>query len=623
MTVDWLTGVFPDQYRVQKPGGRSSPRRPRAPQLLDNLEFGLGSTTQFYGTRHADTRSTRPIGLGEPGQVPAPRVTVPLTAKDTARVCSIRFVLSGQMASDKASLLSLPDELLDLIFSHFLDDPYTESKLWSVTLSLPEPSELVRNATSSRRPNYGRYALRSLSSVCHRLHQLATPWLYHTFPTSTAMWYPVTNRIPLRTCQFLVSLLVNPSLAKHVRRLVLHPLAATWWAHESPFYPSQPPEYAIQSRRLESITSIRENIDKLGIGGSQLSTAFRIRLHSASRMEGFVADRIRGYEPIEAQLLLAITPRLETLIWSDWRSEAGPEVANMLRHVNATNLKTLIVDYAFDLGTLDQWGNLGRFQTTQTSISCGCERVYYTHSPGDVPRGMNTTPVNTLTLSRTRSLSPMSSLRLISPCSTGLRTLLATLPGLRSLHIRLTVDFHMRDISQSWGRVAGSWTDVLSDIGANPALLDTIEDLVLDSVVKNPEEGMMTTDNWPIHASSLHAFQRLKSLEVHQSAFISFSPSSSFPTNRRPIAEVVPETLERLKILCFDAGLLGQMDEFVQILPATYKVLKRLEVQTGDFCCFDVNRAYPPHNLVRSSEDHIEGLYRRCRERGVDFVEMA
>ncbi|KAG8626181.1 hypothetical protein KVT40_006582 [Elsinoe batatas] len=547
---------------------------------------------------HADTRSTRPIGLGEPGQIPAPRVTAPLTVKDTTRACSIQFVLSGQMASDKASLLSLPDELLDLIFSHFLDDPYTESKLWSVTLSLPEPSELVRNATSSRRPNYGRYALRSLSIVCHRLHQLATPWLYHTFPTSTAMWYPVTNRIPLRTCQFLVSLLVNPSLAKHVRRLVLHPLAATWWAHESPFYPSQPPEYALQSRRLESVTHIRENIDKLGISGSQLSTAFRIRLHSASRMEGFVVDRIRGYEPIEAQLLLAITPRLETLIWSDWRSEAGPEVANMLRHVNATNLKTLIVDYAFDLGTLDRWGNLGRFQTTQTSITCGCERVYYTHSPGDVPRGMNTTPVNTIPLTRTRSLSPI-------------------------LHIRLTVDFHMRDISQSWGRVAGSWTDVLSDISANPALLDTIEDLVLDSVVKNPEEGMMTTDNWPIHASSLHAFQRLRRLEVHQSAFISFSPSSSFPTNRRPIAEVVPETLERLKILCFDAGLLGQMDDFVRELSSSFKNLKKVEVQTGDFCCFDVNRAYPPHNLVRSSEDHIEGLYRRCRERGVEFVETA
>ncbi|KAF4556733.1 Hypothetical protein D9617_1g086120 [Elsinoe fawcettii] len=597
MTVDWLTGVFPDRYRVQKTYQALPPRSLRAQQRLEDFEVKLNTTSEISGSSSGNARRSVLSSQGLPASTSLTR-----TVKAVQRVFDDNILLADDMATRQTSMLSLPDELLDQIFSHFLDDPYSVPQLWAVTLSLPELSEIVRDATASPRYNYGRYTLRALSSTCHRLHQVATPWLYHTFPTSTAMWYPVTNRIPLRTCQFLVSLLSNPSLAQYVRRLVLHPLAATWWAHESPFFPSQPPEYAAQSRRLESTSNLRNNIDKLGIGNSQLGTAFRIRLHSASRMEGFVADRIRGYEPIEAQLLLAIMPRLETLVWSDWRSEAGPKVASMLRHVNATSLKTLIINYAYDLGTLDQWGDLGRFRTSHTSITCGCERILYTPSP-DMARGMNTTPSNTLNLTR-------------------LRSLLAPVPGLRALHIRLTVDFRMRDISQSWGRVSGSWTDVLSDITSNPSLLETVEDLVLDSVVKDPEEGIMTTDNWPVHASSLHSFKRLRNLEVHQSAFISFSPSSSFPTNRRPIAEVVPGTLRRLKVLCFDAGLLGQMDEFVQHLPGEYAELKRVEIKGGDFCCFDVNRAYPPHNLVRSSEDHIEGLYRRCKTKGVDFVEM-
>ncbi|TKX19423.1 hypothetical protein C1H76_8271 [Elsinoe australis] len=526
-----------------------------------------------------------------------------------------------------ASLLSLPDELLDSILALYLHDPYTPSHLWSLPLNLPEPAEQVRTSTARRRANLGRLTLHALTLTCHRLYKLATPHLYHTFPTSTAMWYPTANRLPLRTCQFLTSLLLNPSLALHIRRLVLHPLAASFWAHESPFFPSQPPEYAAVSRRLESAPDVMDNIAQLGLATSQLSTAFRIRLHEASQVQGFVAGRIRGYEPIEAQLLLAIAPKLETLVWSDWRSEAGPEVAGMLRLVNPGTLRSLVVNYGYDLGTLDEWGDLGRFRALEKmTVVCGCERVGYAGGPmggGARVMGMVGPKTSGGGGGESRGVKSMQELRLAFPCTSGIRELVAHCHGLRKLHIRLDVDFRMRDISQSWGRVSGSWNEIVEDLTSNAALLETVEDLTLDSVVKHTDSDMMTTDNWPVNVETLHGFRRLKWLKIHQSAFISFEPTSSFPTHRRPIAGVVPPTLETLSILCFDAGLLNQMDEFVNHLPDLYPELKKIEVQMGDFCCFDVNRAYPPHNLVRSSEDHIENLYQQFRKRGIDFVEMA
>ncbi|PNS14458.1 hypothetical protein CAC42_3744 [Sphaceloma murrayae] len=517
-----------------------------------------------------------------------------------------------------AGLLSLPDELLDSIFALFLDDPYSAAHLWSLPLRFPDPSEQVRNSTSARRPNFGRYTLWSLSLVCRRLHRLATPQLYHTFATSTAMWYPTTNRIPLRTCKFIVSLLLKPALVQHLKRLILHPLASSFWAHESPFFPSQPPDYAAQWRRLEAGPVI-DNAAQLGLGTSQLTSAFRIRLHSASRTDGFIADRIRGYEPIEAQLLLALAPRLETLVWSDWRSEAGPEVAGMFRWVNAHSLKTLIANYSYDLETLGQWGHLTRFsKIDKICVICGCER-----SPPPLPGGRSVGLFKSARQAILHGRRGIDALSLAFPCTTGLVSLLSPCTALRSLHIRLDVDFRMRDISQSWGRVSGSWTEVIASLTSNPRLIETIEDLTLDSEVKNREDWTMTTDNWPLHVETLHGFRTLRRLAIHQSAFLSFEATSSFPTVRKRIGDVVPATVERVRILCFDAGLLNQMDEFVGSLPGLCPELKRVEVRMGDFCCFDVNRTYPPHNLVRSSEDHLETLYGEFGKRGIEFVEIA
>jgi len=65
------------------------------------------------------------------------------------------------------------------------------------------------------------------------------------------------------------------------------------------------------------------------------------------------------------------------------------------------------------------------------------------------------------------------------------------------------------------------------------------------------------------------------------------------------------------------------MEAFVACLPDSFPVLRRVEVQLGDFSGFDQERANPPPDLVRSAERQLERVYAGFERVGVKFVEMA
>jgi len=197
-----------------------------------------------------------------------------------------------------------------------------------------------------------------------------------------------------------------------------------------------------------------------------------------------------------------------------------------------------------------------------------------------------------------------------------LRALIPSCPELQSFGVTLK----WLDLVSHHGS-GMQWDDVVSTLDSH---VDLLTHLKLDIETPPEDAGPMEPIghwSWPMSISTLRSFTRLSHLEIHQSAFLNLTEDGN--PLREPLADVLPPSLQVLRILCFDGGLLPQLDALIVTLPHSYPLLSRVEVKLGDFCQYDVTRSYPPHNLVRSAEEHLDRVYNDFRRLGIEFIETA
>jgi len=507
-------------------------------------------------------------------------------------------------------LIDLPEELLHLIFLQCI---------------CPIPDEYTASFAGIYNDN-----LKILNRLCHvskGFYTTARGLLYHTFVkpenlhSTRRRWYgigQISDNIVLR--RFLRTLIEKPELRQHVKRLVLLRWKDHWSIHHrvtSRLSAHDEREYKEILRQALGQYHLKDGVDRVW------KNALLADQWTPPTLDVTQSRIHPNYcEDAEVALLLLLLPKIDTLE-VDIPGKASTEAfsdksAYPYEPFFRFTLRSII---AGDLGPT-HFSNLRRFHSLR--------RMYYQQQV-----------IELLTLSEILSIPSLQTLtgfltatevdggtRPFQPAAKStihtlrldaehvpidaLDDLLNGIARLRFFSITYT---HENIADLVFGM--DNWSAVRRALSSHSS---SLEELKLD-IESPPPEKSRGAWSWPLLIDTLSSFNQLTKIELHQSALLNLSTDGS--RSRRPLAEVLPRSVQELHILCFDEGLLPQMDGFVASIPTAYPVLQKVEVKLGDFCHFDQNRAYPPHNLVRSAEGHLDRVVANLEKIGIEFVERA
>ncbi|GAB7340847.1 hypothetical protein MBLNU457_7208t1 [Dothideomycetes sp. NU457] len=474
--------------------------------------------------------------------------------------------------------------------------------------------------------------LKILNRLCltsRRLESTARGLLYHTFVkpenlhSTRRRWYgigQISDNVVLR--RFLRTLIQRPDLRKHVKRLVL----LRWKDHLTRHHQVSSRLSAQDERDFKQILSqaleqyhLKDGVDRAW------KNALLADHWTPPTLDGAQSKRYPNYcEDAEVALLLLLVPNIDTLE-IDIPGKASIEPSSDIRAYPYEPFFrfTLRSILAGDLGPT-HFSNLRRFHSLR--------RMYYQQQVIELPtlsEILSIPSLQTFTgfLTATEvdggsrpfwpaAQSTIHTLKLDAehvPIDV-LEGLLNGIAQLKSFSITYT---HENIVDLVFGM--DDWSAVRRALSAHSS---SLEELKLD-IETPPPEKTRGASSWPLLIDTLLSFERLQKVEIHQSAFLNLDLATNGSRSRRPLAEVLPPSIQELTVLCFDSGLFSQLDAFVAMIPTAYPVLQKLEVKLGDFCHFDQNRAYPPHNLVRSAEGHLDRVIAKLDKIGVEFVERA
>jgi len=507
-------------------------------------------------------------------------------------------------------LLDLPEELLHCIFTHCI---------------CAIPAEYTASFAGIYHDN-----LKILSRLCHvskRFDATARGLLYHTFikpenlHSTNRRWYgigQIKDNVVLR--RFLRTIVQKPELRQHTKRLVLLRWKDHWTRHH------QVSSLLSGHDEQQYKQVVQQALDRYSLPGgidAIWKNAILADEWTPPTLDGVQSVRHPNYcEDAEIALLLLLLPRIETLevdipgkaSIESWFDKSAYPYEPFFRFA----LRSII---AGDLGP-SHFTNLRRFHSLR--------RMYYQQQVIELPtlsEILSILSLQTLTgfLTATEVDSGTRPFSAVSKSSIQtvridaehvpidvLEDLLNNIARLRSFSISYT---HENIADLVYGM--DDWSAVSNALLCQSS---SLEELRLD-IESPPPEKSKDPWTWPRLIDSLSSFDRLTKLEIHQSAFLNVATDGS--RIRRPLAEVLPQSSQELKILCFDQGLLPQMDALIATLPEAYPVLRKIEVQLGDFCRFDQNRGYPAHNLVRSAEEHQDRMVANLEKLGIEFIEWA
>lgn len=570
-------------------------------------------------------------------------------------------------------LCDLPREILHQIFSHFVqqdiyEDVKPEATTHEVRLSRPAPDidldtldfstlddplpagSRFRPDSRHRHNDEGTRALAGLCRTSRRLDVAARPLLYRTFikpPNIVYNYSAVQDNETLRL--FLRALLLNPKLTEYVQELFIF----DWPGHLTLI---NRVDWTLSTEARQELKRLfREVMERLPIGFYGYRQAFELALlanemfHKGSPDCEKVVTSINYNEDAEVALLLLLCPRLTRLAMAVEKSAhqyfplgffIEGEAPVMCPNASFVQLVMRSISdlIEYPMGHLDhlthftfiapdksfQFNRSSPLHPTRVHELLTLPRLLtleigpYDLRSASIPSAM---PEEDLAPSKLNS-SNITALTLgcVSLPRQDLMQLLSLCKSLTSLSLTFTTRFGSRQIDG----YCESWSEVVDCFRHGHA--DSLVELKLGMVSRPTRYAVAWEDGTEDHRRlspirTLSDCQSLRALEIDQSAFLKLHYDG--PPTRRPIAEVLPSQLQTLKITCFDSGLFPQMDAFLAGLPASHPELKKVEVKLGDFCGHDRDRAYPPHNLVRSAEEHLDRIHMEFRRRGIEFIETA
>ncbi|GAM83725.1 hypothetical protein ANO11243_017140 [Dothideomycetidae sp. 11243] len=498
------------------------------------------------------------------------------------------------------NLLNLPPEIYTLIFENFADLAYSDSQVISLPRADPIFNPLINDF-------FDRSDLARLCRTCKRLHDIVTPLLYRTFVgvgwDPYDIWQDVYGAWWIPTgMNLLVTLLRKPQLGEHLRKVCF-----TWDASGLMF-----PQMR-DGGREQTLWN-----DDSGAGLPDFSASRSVLTRPTSLL--YDMSRLVTFEDLHAlckntsmvqclEAILAVSPHVNLLVCYN-QAQYGP--SHDLDHrsfspeslANLTHLSVLTSTYWSWLPHLLSIPHL-----QEVRVDCRIPSIF----------GKDHEKVSNRQL--TRGSSSLRSLYMQVVCEKTVQALVKGSNDLKSVEITYNLD----EGKHSHENVAChcNWTAIIRHLQDNVNLRNSLLRLSLDVARGGRETESFEPEHWPSAASDLKSFQHLKRLSAHQSVFLQFNKPPREPrVLKRPLQDVLPTSLQHLKIFCFDGGLCHQLEAFIPFLQ-DYPALRSIEVVYGDFCLLDRARTVPPHNLVRSYEDHVEMLYQKFKARGVDFVEYA
>ncbi|KAF2148978.1 hypothetical protein K461DRAFT_55937 [Myriangium duriaei CBS 260.36] len=510
------------------------------------------------------------------------------------------------------SFLGLPDEILSLIFRNLADLPYTDAEL-------TEPGALSASARSQMREDcLARLDLVHICLTCRRFNELATPLLYHTFvqqgwiedceegseESTTTRFSNLENPIP-NCVRFMITLLKKPELTKHVRRIIwiARRVGSTEnGARQKPSRLNKEQQLWDHASRLKALTTLQK-----ATVHPRSANYLSALLHLERLQDLHHRPRLRSAtRTLEG--LLGLTRQINLLICNDGMCEEDEHRIRLDEHSihpgTLQGLKHLSLDWDLvgsqhmRVITKTDFANLKRLTARfydYNSLSLG--PVVGKDTDGSWKYGPSNVSVEELCV----SMAGHDTADLM----------IHRFTRLRKIEIRLNSIPHFL-----WGW--RQWDDVFEALHKSKDLQESLGDLTLEAGEGDPQ------CRWPVAVgpdSILHMrkYRNLRVLSLHQSVFKQFAVNRDHPV--APLVEILPSTLERLRITDFDRGVCQQLDTFLSRLDS-FSHLKRVEVVYGDFCLHDLYRDGPPPDDASKFKDYVAMLSQTLKSYGIQFVEV-